>query len=143
MTVVTPLHLAVINGKPLRFFRTPNNDGRPDLPWHCTEDLMAVLGTTRDFRRYWARQCRSGRFKADFRTVATADGLVTVAPHYVAQGTISAAAQMLGSTDAVYRAYSVAGADACKKLTAGLGFENGLLEWMRDALHRHDRRPAP
>jgi hypothetical protein len=30
--VIEPLHVAMIGGHSLRFFRTPLNDGRPDLP---------------------------------------------------------------------------------------------------------------
>ena len=31
MTTVEPVHSATVAGKPLRFFRTPLDDGRPDL----------------------------------------------------------------------------------------------------------------
>jgi hypothetical protein len=39
--MIAPIHVAVINCKPLRFFRTPLDDGRPDLPWVAI-DLGAV-----------------------------------------------------------------------------------------------------
>jgi hypothetical protein len=39
-----PLHVAIVTGKQLRFFRSPNNDGRPDFPWHSTNDLQSVFG---------------------------------------------------------------------------------------------------
>jgi hypothetical protein len=117
--VVSPLHVATIRGQQLRLYRTPNTDGRPDFPWHSTDDLIRVCGATREFRRSLANACRSGPFKTDFRTIATIDGLVTITPHYVAQGVISSMAQCIGNTDG-----------------------NGLIEWMRDALHRHDRLGA-
>jgi hypothetical protein len=42
-----PLHVAIVNGKQLRFFRSPNNDGRADFPWHSTDDLQSVFGLNR------------------------------------------------------------------------------------------------
>ena len=32
--LIEPLHVATIRGLQLRFYRTPNDDGRPDFPWH-------------------------------------------------------------------------------------------------------------
>ena len=30
--MIKPLHIATVGGQPLRFFKTPLNDGRPDMP---------------------------------------------------------------------------------------------------------------
>jgi hypothetical protein len=30
--MIEPLHVATVGGHPLRFFRSPLNDGRPDFP---------------------------------------------------------------------------------------------------------------
>jgi hypothetical protein len=104
--LVSPLHVATILGKRLRYFRTPYNDGRPDLPWHCVDDLQAILGLSREQRRYFLKAFRNGPFASSFETVATEDGIVTIAPHYVAQGFIGAAAQMVGKTSHLYNEYS-------------------------------------
>jgi hypothetical protein len=40
--VSKPLHIATIGGHPLRFFRTPINDGKPDMPWHAVGDRAAA-----------------------------------------------------------------------------------------------------
>jgi hypothetical protein len=117
MTIVIPIHVATIRGKQLRLYRTPASDGRPDFAWHSTDDLQNILGTTREVRRYWAKECRKGPFKADFRTVATPDGLTTIAPHYVAQGTTDSFAQMVGSTKDVEEEYGFAVVEACNVLT--------------------------
>jgi hypothetical protein len=127
-------------GRQLRFYRTPNNDGRPDLPWHSVDDLQHCLGLSRDQRRYFLKAFRNGPFASSFETVATDDGLVTIAPHYVAQGFIdAAAAQMVGNTTHLYDEYSIAGMEATKKLTGGLHFSNGLLQWIAAALNRHEK----
>src|SRR5215216_3999113 len=80
-----PIHVATLAGQPLRFFRTPSDDGRPDLPWHAVEDLWRCLGLNRAQRHELLRQMR---LPAEVQTIATPDGIVTVAPHFVAQGTI-------------------------------------------------------
>ena len=85
--MIEPLHVATVGGPPLRFFRTPINDGRPDLPWHAVEDLHRCLGLNRAARKYFLHRLREWK---EPRTVATADGLVTIAPHFIAQGTIDA-----------------------------------------------------
>jgi hypothetical protein len=43
--MIKPLHIGQVGGQPLRFFKTPLDDGRPDLPWHCVDDLRAVSGS--------------------------------------------------------------------------------------------------
>jgi hypothetical protein len=42
--LVEPIHVATIRGHQLRFFKTPNNDGRPDMPWHSHDDLIKCVG---------------------------------------------------------------------------------------------------
>jgi hypothetical protein len=45
--ITEPLHVAIVDDRQLRFFRSPNNDGRPDFPWHSTDDLQSVFGLNR------------------------------------------------------------------------------------------------
>ena len=48
---ITPLHIATVGGHPLRFFKTPLNDGRPDLVWHAVDDLQHCLVAPGDKER--------------------------------------------------------------------------------------------
>jgi hypothetical protein len=128
-----PLHTATIRGHQLRFFHTPNNDGRPDLPWHCSDDLYRCMGLTRKERRYLQRRFTNRNV---FKTVATTGGLVTIAPHCVAQGATSAWNE-IGGTD-IENEYALESALACKRLTAGLVFPEQLLPWLAAALKRHE-----
>ena len=45
--MITPLHIATVGGHPLRFFKTPLDDGRPDFSWHCVDDLHRCIGRLR------------------------------------------------------------------------------------------------
>src|SRR5215470_4825469 len=78
--LIQPLHVVTIRGKLLQFYKTPNKDARPDLAWHSFDDLQQVCGLTCEQRRFMAKHFANGPFKADFRTIATTDGLVTIAP---------------------------------------------------------------
>lgn len=137
---VSPIHTGTINGKPVRFFKTPMNDGRPDFPWHATEDLMLALNVPRVLRRQFLRGARQ-KWGEVHRTIATRDGLVTIAPHFAAQG-------LVGGTIAVGRApakadieYASEVAKASKALTGDLGME-ATLDYMVAAFHRwNDQRP--
>jgi hypothetical protein len=84
-----PLHVAIVNDKQLRFFRSPNNDGRPDFPWHSTDDLQSVFGLNRAQCRIMATMWWNGPYEDVFHTVETSEGLVAIAPDCVARATIS------------------------------------------------------
>jgi hypothetical protein len=86
--VLAPAFTGTLNDKPLRFFKAPMPESH--LPWHAAEDLHACLDLPRDLRRYFQQQLRSSEWKADVQTVATASGIVTIAPHFIAQGLIGA-----------------------------------------------------
>jgi hypothetical protein len=133
--LTAPLHVAIIRGHQLRFYRTPNDDSRPDLPWHCIDDLYRCMGMSRGVRKHFQRQMKRGPFASDFRTVATSDGIIMIAPHYVAQG-ITAAWRETDCAD-IENEYAREGAHACKKLYAGLSPEQ-LLPWLKTALERHE-----
>ena len=135
MAVTDPIHIATIRGQQLRFFRTPRNDGRPDMPWHCVEDLQRCLGLNREGRRVAMKIWRQTEFP--IKTIATADGLVSIAPHFCAQGFISAIAELAGNADDVDREYALAGVEALQTLTRGLHGDD-LLTWMAAAYHRQD-----
>jgi hypothetical protein len=76
------------------------------------------------------------------RTVATADGLVTIAPHFMAQGCIDAMVAK-GQAPASARAeYDDAGADAIHKIVVPFAFpSDGFFAWMKAALNRWEDEP--
>lgn len=86
--ILTPAYMGTLNDKPLRFFKSPLPG--PHLPWHAPEDLHRCLDLPRDLRRDFQRKLHSSEWKGDIRTVATADGIVMIAPHFMAQGLIGA-----------------------------------------------------
>jgi hypothetical protein len=139
-TVIKPLHVATIRGHQLRFFRTPNNDGRPDLHWHCVDDLWRCMGLSREQRRIMQHKMKEpGPFRNSFRTIATSDGLVTIAPHFIAQ-VITSTWRETGSAN-IETEYALAGAEALQKLTAHLSFPEEVLPWTAAALNRHEAAP--
>jgi len=83
-----PIHVAEIDGMPLRHFASPlyANHRQADLPWHSADDLRAILRLPDEVRDVFQR-----RMKADWdevRTVATPEGITTIAPHFMAEGMI-------------------------------------------------------
>jgi hypothetical protein len=135
-----PLHTGTVCGHPVRFFRSPNNDGRPDFPWFAIDDLQKAVGLNRQARQFFLHKMRSSNWGNAARTVATDDGRVTVAPHFVAQGFLSASIDKGMATPSAETDYACAGADAMMKLTAHLQF--GTDEWfwfMKAAMNRHEK----
>jgi len=123
MTIPTaPIHTDRLNGQPVRFFKGPT--GGPELPWHAVEDLYRALGLPCAVRRQLLRMTQE-IWGQELRTVATPDGLVTIAPHYVAQDLLGAATELMGAcakarTDLLEREYAHAGGKALKKLAGDL-----------------------
>jgi hypothetical protein len=124
--MIEPLHTGIVGGQPLRFFRTPLNDGRADLPWHAVDDLHRCLGLNRDARKYFLHKLRAWK---EPRTVTITEGIITVAPHFMAQGTIDAIVENGMVPTSVRAEYDQAGADAMRKLMHGIPFEFGSDAW--------------
>jgi hypothetical protein len=134
--MIKPIHTATIGGHPLRFFRTPNDDGKPDMPWHSVDDLHRCLGLNRAQRKVFLSMLRK---RGGVETVATADGIITIAPHYMAQGCINAMVEKGVAPPDVRTAYDDEGAAALEKLVAHLNFpSDAWLAWMKAAMHRHE-----
>ncbi len=91
MSLQPVLHTGEVNGRPVRFFRSPREGA--DFPWHVADDLFHALTFPRAVRREFQRRLKADH-KDDVRTVATPDGIVTIAPHYMAQGAIGAAVEI-------------------------------------------------
>ena len=116
--ILAPIHTADLGKSTLRFFRSPLSG--PDLPWHVHDDLVACLGLPRDVRRQFRQMLIGGPFKADVRAVAAADGIVTIAPHFAAQGLIGAAMQIGLASPALEAEYVAAAIAAFKVITGDL-----------------------
>ena len=88
-----PIHTGEIDGLPVRFFKGPV--AGPELPWHALEDLYRTMRLPRPVRRQLLERTRAFP-DGEARTVASADGLATIAPNYMAQGIIGAAVEVHG-----------------------------------------------
>lgn len=84
-TLTVPVHTGSLNRKPLRFFKAPL--AGPHLVWHAFDDLLACLKLPQSLQRDFRQKLRRD-WSGDVRTVATSDGVVTIAPHWMAQGLI-------------------------------------------------------
>jgi hypothetical protein len=135
MSTTTPLHIATIRGRRLRFFKTPRNDGRPDFPWHSLDDLLCVLDLDEASREFSLRKQKRSEFPVE--AVAIDEGIVSIAPHYAALGWIGVISQVWGDPDNVEDAYIKASSEAANLLTGALGVDSRL-NWMLAASARHD-----
>jgi hypothetical protein len=137
VVMIKPLHVASIGGHPVRFFRTPNNDGRPDLPWHAVDDLYRALELNREQRKGFLHMLRK---RGGIRTLATSDGIVIVAPHFIAQGCIDAMIDVGVAPSAVRIEYDLASTEAVQKLIPHhLPFpSDDWVAWMKAAMNRHN-----
>jgi hypothetical protein len=162
--ISTPIHIATVNGKPLRFFKSPidGTDGRrsfcaaldrkPDLPWHSAGDLLVCMGLPRGLRNRRLRQLAECKERIittpdgtaldlpHTRTVATNDGITMIAPESYARGSFDE----FGSGEngdgwfgrELEDEYDVAARQALNKLTAELRIED-LVEWLKLACSRY------
>jgi hypothetical protein len=137
--ITEPLHVAIVNDKQFRFFRSPNNDGRPDLPCHSTDDLQSVFGLNPAQCRIMATMWCNGPYEDAFHTVEISEGPVVIAPHCVVAAAISSMVELIGVTfgEDIESAYNVGWTDACKKLHGGLHGDR-LQLWMFAAFDRND-----
>lgn len=134
MSLQTTLHTADVNGKPVRFFRSPQQG--PDFPWHVADDLFLALGFPRPVRKEFQRKLKADH--ADqVRTVATSDGIVTIAPHYMAQGAIGAGIDIGCTPPTAESSYAVAGLAGLKLILAERGLSGeAALRFTLDAARR-------
>lgn len=138
MRPLTPiLHTATVAGRPVRFVASPLSG--PDFPWHVAEDLFLALRFPRPVRREFQQRLQ-GKFSSEVRTVATATGIVTICPHYMAQGSIGAGEEIGCAPYEAAGDYARAGAAAMTALTKGLGL-SGLdsVVYACDAFKRGQR----
>lgn len=130
MSIVAPIHTEAVGLANLRFFAPP--DGGRDFPWVALDDLYACINMPRDLRRQFKSKMRTGPWRDSIQTVATADGIANIVPHFVAQGMIDAMQHSgLGLSD-FYAQYAKAGSIALSKLTDGFSSDQ-LLAYIAEA----------
>jgi hypothetical protein len=137
-SIGTPLFSAIVGGHQLRFFLPP--DGDPDFPWHSIDDLGRCLGLNRVHRKILRSKYLAATWPKG--TVAVKDEILSIAPHFAAQGTIEAMIDVGRVPASVRIEYDCAGAKALEKLMAPLPFFFGSAAWfgwMKAAMHRHER----
>ena len=121
--LIMPIKIGSLNGHPLRFFRAPLTGTH--LPWHASDDLQACLALPEDVRA--GLKCD---LMADWgrhvRTVATAEGIVTIAPHWMAAGLVNAVAVRPGDDLDLTVAYQQALFSAWAELTGDMPAADSL-----------------
>lgn len=131
--ISTPIHIATVNGKPLRFFRSPVKD--PDMPWFAIKDMLECFGLAH-VGGIIMSSLKNSEWGGDVRPAATTDGLVEIAPHYMAQGFLGAMEKVGEVQKGALDAYSEAGIPAIKELLATAGIRFGSPEmyaWIKQA----------
>lgn len=117
-----PLHVAAVGIHNVRYFESPL-DG-PRQPWHCANDLFLALAMPSHVRRGFLKDLRS-KWKKDTRVIDVADGVVTICPHYMAQGFIHAALELGKASRSMLDSYTQGLADAMDKICAARGLFDG------------------
>ncbi len=130
-----PIHTGTVNGQPVRFFKTPLDDGRPDFPWHATDDLMKACGLKQPAEREFFLRSTRKDWGGSVRTVATSSGPVTLAPHYMAQGLLGAMVHVRRVKKKAETEYALAATAAMDALTGDLGVQASI-GYVVSAFHR-------
>ncbi|MDX7952200.1 hypothetical protein P7D22_13550 [Lichenihabitans sp. Uapishka_5] len=122
--LATPIHIGGVGVANLRFFAPPA--GTQQFPWVAVDDLHACLALPRDLRRELKSKLRHTKWKDDTRTVATAEGIVNLVPHFMAQGLIDSVHDVGHTTEGARHQYDREGTQAFKLLTKGLSAAEAL-----------------
>lgn len=122
-SLVSPIHVGTLNDKPLRFFRAPTDE--PQLVWHAWDDLVACACLPRDLGERFQMSLRRDYPNA-IRTVATAESIVTIAPHWMAQGFIGSMIESRRMSASADLAYTIQSVDAWNALSGNLPARQGM-----------------
>jgi hypothetical protein len=135
------LHVATVGGHPLRFFKTPLDDGLPDMPWVAIDDLGRCAGLNRVRRRIHLRVFSQLEIT---RTVATPNGRVRIAPHAIARAAVEALIDRGRAPASMRDEYVHASADAMMKVSPGpFPSVEALTAWVNAAANRWRIQPEP
>lgn len=121
--LVKPVFTGTLNGHPLRFFKAPSDE--PQLIWHSWDDLVASANLPRSLRRAFKTSLQD-EYGTEIRTVATAEGITTIAPHFMAQGFIGSMIEMGYAPASTEMSYTIQSVDAWNALTASLPDQIGM-----------------
>jgi hypothetical protein len=121
--LVHPIFTTPLGKSSIRFFRSPLQGA--DFPWHGHDDLMACLGLSREAKRIIKRKLVND-WKESIKTVATDGGIVTIAPHFVAKGFISALIAGGITSESFLDEYIDASAVALRMVTSGLSIDEAV-----------------
>jgi len=70
------------------------------------------------------------------RTVATSDGILTIVPHFMAQGMIDAMVELGKATESMRHDYDLAGTEAMKQIAVPFPFPSDeWWAWMKAAIY--------
>jgi len=88
--LVEPIHQEEIFDGRIRYFASPVylKTHQPDMPWHVFDDLLKLLSIDQEACTHLLRKLR-GDWPEPI-TVATSQGLLTIAPHFMADGMLEA-----------------------------------------------------
>jgi hypothetical protein len=118
MSITKPLATALVNGKPVRYFRSPLTG--PDFPWHAFMDLYAAMNLPDDVQEHFLRMMRSGPYRDATHVLATPQGPTVIAAHYAAQGFIGALEALGKAPPGFDLDYCMGLSEAIDALAAGL-----------------------
>lgn len=121
--LVKPVYTGTLNGHPLRFFKAPSDE--PQLIWHSWDDLVASANLPRSLRRQFKTSLQD-EYGADIKTVATSEGITTIAPHFMAQGFIGSMIELGYAPPSTEMSYTIQSVDAWNALTANLPDRAGM-----------------
>jgi hypothetical protein len=128
MTMTKAIYIGTLNGKPLRFFESPNPG--PQFPWHSTDDIFKCMGLDHGARNVFRKMINEhAEWSKEVRIIDTDSGLVTIGPHFMAQGLIEAmvmAGRVSKTEEELDDEYTVAAMEAAKVLTDGMTGEEGF-----------------
>lgn len=90
LKITEPLILGEFESLSVRYFRSPLYEKfrQPDMPWHAIDDLHPALLPSTEAAVHLKRALRTDWYEP--KTVATSEGLVTIAPHFMAEGLFEA-----------------------------------------------------
>lgn len=134
-----PVYVGILRGKPLRFYRPPHT--QPAFPWHAVTDFLLAVDLPRALRRTFEAGLGK-QWKAETKMIDTPTGIVTIGPHFMAQGLIDGLVETQRVTEALEQEYVALALQALDAMIGYMGPEERLDFVLRAAKHGADRRAA-
>jgi hypothetical protein len=132
--IVAPIHTGTVDGRPIRFFPSPVDDGKGEFAWVSFVDLLVACDIP--------MKVREAYFDAvwdvpggEVVKVPTPTGTVVIVSHSVAQGILGAATYAGHCLGSLRHLYDKAAVAALNVLTEGMSPWR-MVEFMGEALLR-------